>query len=169
MSLVISDASPLIGLCQIKRLHLLKDLWLEITIPEAVYREVVISGSAKPGSKTVKEACQDWIHVSSVKNTLEVEALQAILDEGEAEVIALGQELQADLLVLDNREPRLFAQKVGLKIIGTVGIMKLAWQKGFIKEPVNELHQLRLHGFWIDDALIDRLHRETSSPPDRQV
>ncbi len=33
MSLVISNASPLIGLCRIKRLHLLKDLWYEITIP----------------------------------------------------------------------------------------------------------------------------------------
>ena len=163
MPLVISNASPLIGLCQIKRLHLLKELWSKITIPEAVYREVVISGSAKPGSKLVKEACQEWIHVLSVKDKHEVEALQAILDEGEAEVITLGQELHADLLVLDNREPRLFAQKVGLKIIGTVGIIKLAWQKGLITEPVKELQQLQLQGFWIDDALIDRIRYEINT------
>ncbi len=35
MSLVISNASPLIGLCRIKRLHLLKDLWREITVKES--------------------------------------------------------------------------------------------------------------------------------------
>jgi predicted nucleic acid-binding protein len=163
MPLVISNASPLIGLCQIKRLRLLKDLWSEITIPDAVYKEVVISGSGKPGSGTVEDACQDWIQVLSVKNKSEAFVLQTILDEGESEVITLGQELHADLVVLDNREPRLLAQKVGLKIIGTVGIIKLAWHKGLIKEPVKELHQLQLHGFWIDHTLIDRISREMRS------
>lgn len=162
MPLVISNASPLIGLCQIKRLDLLKALWTEITIPAAVYKEVVISGAEKPGARMVEKACQDWIHGSAVKNTPEVQALQTVLDAGEAEVITLGQELQADLVILDNREPRIFAQNVGLKIIGTVGMLKLAWQKSLISDPVKELRQLRRDGFWIDDALIDRIRKETS-------
>lgn len=52
--------------------------------------------------------------------------LQAVLDEGEAEVVSLGQEMKADLLLLDNREPRLFARTVNLKVMGTVGIIRLA-------------------------------------------
>ena len=75
---------------------------------------------------------------------------------GESEVIALGQELNADILLLDNREPRLFARAANLNVIGTVGIIKLAWDKGFIKEPVKELYKLRLNGFWIGDKLIDK-------------
>jgi hypothetical protein len=52
-----------------------------------------------------------------VKNRAEVEVLQTVLDEGEAEVITLGQEIKADLLILDNREPR---NKVGFeKCFGT--------------------------------------------------
>lgn len=39
MSIVISNASPLIGLCGINLLHLLKDLWSKIIIPEEVYKE----------------------------------------------------------------------------------------------------------------------------------
>jgi len=42
MRKIISNASPLIGLCSISLLHILKELWNEIIIPEAVYREVVI-------------------------------------------------------------------------------------------------------------------------------
>ncbi len=71
-------------------------------------------------------------------------------------VKALGQELNADILLLDNREPRLFARTVNLKVIGTVGIIKLAWQRNLVKEPLEDLHKLRLNGFWIDDKLIER-------------
>jgi len=41
MSVIISNASPLISLCSIDRLQILEKLWKEIVIPKAVYREVV--------------------------------------------------------------------------------------------------------------------------------
>jgi len=157
---VISNVSPLIGLCRIGLLHILKKLWKEIVIPDAVYREVVIEGSGKRGADIVVSACKDWIKVITVKNRNEVEALRTVLDEGESEVIALGQELNADILLLDNREPRLFAKTVNLKVMGTVGILKLAWQRDLVKEPLKDLHKLRLNGFWIDDKLIERFKSE---------
>ncbi len=156
MSTVISNASPLIGLCRIDLLHILKDLWGKLIIPDAVYKEVVLDGAGKHGADIISDACKDRIKVVSVKNRQEVDVLQALLDIGESEVIALGQELNANILLLDNREPRLFARAVNLKVIGTVGIIKLAWDKGFIKEPVKGLYKLRLNGFWIDDKLIDK-------------
>ncbi|MBI4681237.1 MAG: DUF3368 domain-containing protein [Nitrospirae bacterium] len=141
-------------------IHILKELWGRIIIPEAVYIEVVTKGSGKPGASIIADACKDWIEVVTVKNRQEVSALQTVLDEGEAEVIALGQEIKADLLLLDNKEPRLFAKTVDLKVIGTVGIIRLAWQKGLIKSPLEELYRLKANGFWIDDSLIDifRMH-----------
>ena len=48
MNIVISNASPLIGLSSINCLHILKELWNEIIIPEAVYNEVVVNASGKP-------------------------------------------------------------------------------------------------------------------------
>lgn len=156
MPVVISNASPLIGLIGIDLLHILRELWGNIIIPEAVYGEVVIKGSGKPGASIIADACKDWIKVFTVKNRQEVRALQTVLDEGEAEVIALGQEINAGLLLLDNKEPRLFAKTVDLKVIGTIGIIKLAWQKGLINSPIDELHKLKSNGFWIDDSLIER-------------
>jgi predicted nucleic acid-binding protein len=166
MPIIISNASPLIALCNINQLRLLKSLWEEILIPEAVYREVVEDGAGKTGADIVSQACGEWIKVVAVKNTQEVNALKAILDDGEAEVIALGQELNSDLLLLDNREPRLFASSANLDIIGTVGIIKLAWLKGLIENPVAELKTLRLKGFWIDDGLITSIENEVKNKID---
>src|SRR5208283_5132227 len=152
MPVVISNSSPLIALSGIDQLHILKELWHEVVIPEAVYREVVTNGIGKPGADKAAAACSDWIKVVSVINR----------SEGEAGVIALGQEIKANLLLLDNREPRMFAKAVGLPVIGTVGIIKLAWQKGFIKRPTDELYKLRINGFWIDDELMAYLKNDMS-------
>jgi len=162
MSIIISNASPLISLCSINRIQILKLLWKEIVIPKAVYREVVEEGAGKTGADIIAMACKDWIKVVPVQNMLEVEALKAILDDGEAEVIALGQELNAKLLLLDNREPRLFASAANLSIIGTVGVIKLAWEKRLIEDPVSELKKLRQEGFWIGEGLLNRIKEEVN-------
>jgi predicted nucleic acid-binding protein len=162
MSIIISNASPLISLCSINRIQILKSLWKGIIIPKAVYREVVEEGAGKTGADIISMACKDWIKVVIVQNTQEVEALKAVLDDGEAEVIALGQELNAKLLILDNREPRLFASAANLPIIGTLGVIKLAWRKGLIEDPAAELKKLRSEGFWIDDKLIGKVEKEVN-------
>ncbi len=159
---VVSNASPLIGLSRIKQLHLLKKLWEKIVIPDAVYKEAVTDGAGKFGAKSISEACQDWITVVSVKNRNEVSALRTILDEGESEAIAYGQEAEADLLLLDNREPRFFAQTVKLRVMGTVGIIHFAWKKGLIQDPVNELNKLKNEGFWIDEILINFMKQKAN-------
>ncbi len=162
MSLVISNASPLIVLAKIQRLHILKELCSEIIIPEAVYKEVVIKGKDKPEVEIIEEGCKSWIKVIPVKNRPEVEALRAILDDGEAEVITLGQELKADLLLLDNREPRIFAKNLKLKVIGTIGIIILAWQKGLIEDPLKEINKMRANGFWLSEQLFEQIKEEVA-------
>ena len=99
---VISNASPLIGLYKINLLSILKDLWQEIIIPEAVYKEIVVDGAAKTGAKSIENLCKQWLKKEKNKN--EVEALKTILDDGEAEVIALAQENKASLVLIDNKE-----------------------------------------------------------------
>jgi len=160
MPLIISNASPLIGLARIEQLCILRKLWSEIVIPDGVYKEVVIEGEGKQGANAIKKACKEWIRVVSVKNRAEVEVLQTVLDEGEAEVITLGQEIKADLLILDNREPRNFARTVNLKVIGTIGVIRFAWMKGLIKEPIHAINKLLLNGFWINEKLIEQIKKD---------
>ena len=65
---VVSNASPLIALSLIEKLYLLKELWGEIIIPEAVYKEVVIQGKGEPGALLVENAIKNrWIKVIQIK------------------------------------------------------------------------------------------------------
>jgi predicted nucleic acid-binding protein len=159
---VISNSSPLIGLSLIKELDLIRKLWGHIIIPRAVFKETVVVGKKKPGASDIAGACRSWIKVAHAKNRREVAALQTVLDEGEAEVITLGQEVKADLLLLDNREPRLFARTLNFEVLGTIGIIKMAWQRGLVSDPGSKLQQLRLKGFWIDDILFNKILSDLS-------
>ena len=49
----VADSSPLIHLAALGDLPLLKILFPEITIPEAVYREVVMEGQGRAGAQEV--------------------------------------------------------------------------------------------------------------------
>jgi predicted nucleic acid-binding protein len=152
---VVSNASPLIALSLIEKLYLLEELWEEIIIPEAVYYEVVIQGKRKPGASLIEKAIENrWIRVIQIKEKNAVKFLLPILDYGEAEAIVLAQEIQAGLVILDNREPRLFAHQVGLKVIGTIGIILKAYEKKLIKHPLEEIYKLKSYGFYIGDNLL---------------
>ena len=160
MKKTISNASPLIALSNIGQVELLKKLFQKIIIPKAVYQEVVQEGKSRPGAVEVKKAVNKWIEVKEVKNSDEVKVLRALLDYGEAEVIVLAQEIKADLLILDNGEPRLFAKHLGFQLIGTVGVLMLAYEKGFLKNPLEKIFELREKGFYISDRLLREIVKQ---------
>jgi len=63
---IVSDASPLINLARIGKLDLLRQLYGELFIPEAVWYEVAIKGAGQPGANEIKAAA--WFKVQSVTN-----------------------------------------------------------------------------------------------------
>ena len=84
----VADSSVLIALSTIEKLTLLRQRFPEgIIIPQAVWHEVVETGKGMPGADGV--AAVSWITVSEVKDSRLLSLLQAELDEGEAEAIAL--------------------------------------------------------------------------------
>ena len=62
--LIVSDATPLIALAKINCLHLLPQMFHQIIIPEAVFREVT-EKTGHPGAIEVKSA--KWIETKVVK------------------------------------------------------------------------------------------------------
>lgn len=163
MRKIISNASPLIALSNIGQLELLNKLFQKVIIPKAVYQEVVDEGRDRPGTVEVKKAVNKWIEVKEVKNLDEVKTLRALLDYGEAEVIVLAQEIKADLLILDNKEPRIFAKHLGFSLIGTIGVLILAYEKGFLKNPIEKIFELREKGFYISDRLLREIIKQLQS------
>ena len=116
---IVSNASPLINLARIDQLDLLQQLYGEVTVPEAVWREVVLEGAGQPGAKELETA--SWICVESVTNRELAQALQQELDAGEAEAIALSLQVGADFLLMDERLGRETAMPWGFTAWGWLG------------------------------------------------
>jgi len=126
------DSSSLIGLAQIEQFELLKELFSEVCIPDAVYREVVIEGKGEPGAEETERAIKDgWIIRKCAVDILAVKALSSTLGEGESEVIVLCKEIESDFAVIDERTARAAAELMGINVIGLIGIIDLAIEKGF--------------------------------------
>ncbi len=80
------------------------------------------------------------------------------LDAGEAEAIALALEIEADLLLMDERLGREIAQFLGLRYTGLIGSLVEAKHRGIIITIKTYLDQLRSEaGFWVGDALYLRV------------
>jgi predicted nucleic acid-binding protein len=157
--IVVSNSGPLIALAKIGKLHILRELFGEITIPKAVWDEVVVKGKGKPGAKEVEKA--EWIKVMDVKDRLSVEVLRGEIEVGEAEAIVLAKELNADLLVMDEKIPRIIAESIGLKVIGSLAILYIAKKRRLIEDDFDEIvRQLRAKGVRFSDEVIERLKRK---------
>jgi predicted nucleic acid-binding protein len=78
---------------------------------------------------------------------------------GEAEVIVLARELDADRVVLDDLDARRFARRVGLEIAGTVGLLLAARKRGELASLRAEIERLELLGFRISPVLAEAVLR----------
>jgi predicted nucleic acid-binding protein len=116
---VVSNSSPLINLAIIGQLHLLETLFSTVWIPDAVWHECVIEGAGKPGAETIQRAI--FLKRRQPKNEPLIQLLRRELDAGESEALALAIEMQADLVLLDERDARNIATMYKLKT--TVGIL----------------------------------------------
>jgi len=155
---VISDSSTLIHLAAIDRLDLLQTFFQRVTIPPAVWREVVEEGGGRAGAAEVAQARQaGWISLAEPTDSALLRLLKRDLDDGEAEAISLSLEQGAALLLVDETDAREIADLYDLPKTGAVGLLIRAKKEGLIKLLGPELDKL-LHrgGFWIGEALYHR-------------
>lgn len=103
---IVCNASPLINLARIGQLDLLRQLYTELSIPRAVWDEVVEQGAGQPGAEQVKTA--SWIKTMPISNMALVQVLRQDLDPGEAERdIARAVELESDHVFTHARQGEL--------------------------------------------------------------
>ena len=156
--IVISDTSAITNLAAIHNLQLLLQLYSQVMIPEAVYRELADIDPPVPGTLEVQRA--SWLEVREIVNREVVERLQdeVRLDSGESEAITLALELNADLLLIDERRGRAKADRLGVRITGLLGILVEAKQKNLIvavKPLIDEL--IAKSEFRVSSALYSQI------------
>src|SRR5574341_782549 len=114
--MIVSDTGPLAVLFKSNLLFILKAIYQEILVPEAVKIELI----KKPEGIGIFEN-NPWIKVVKVTNRESVRILNLIVDEGEAEAIALALELDS-MILMDERKGRNCAKNLKLKVRGTLGL-----------------------------------------------
>lgn len=145
---VVSNSSPLIVLTKIKRIDLLKHRFTSVYISEEVYREVY---------KIKKERCPKWIRVVKVKDRMAVDALDAVVDKGEAETIILAKEMSIKHVLMDDRKGVNLAKKMGLEPLRATTIIGIAYKNDLLADIQKELLNLREKGYWITDYYIKEI------------
>jgi len=125
--IIVSDTSALGNLAIVNHLWLLQTIYGTVLIPDVVARE--ISNAPSPAIQAV--LALDWIETRAIVNLSMANALQRDqnLDPGESHAIVLALEQQADELLIDERRGRREAAKLGIPIIGILGILLLAKQR----------------------------------------
>ena len=159
--IVVSNSTPLIGLASIQRFDLLRQLFGEVYIAQAVYDEAVIAGREAGGAKH-EVSTATWIKTVSVQDRLAVDVLLDEMDLGEAETIVLARELGADWVVMDEKKGRRKLEQLGLKKIGTLGVLLKAKQLGLLSVIRADIEQLHRQGFSISQGVIDEVLRQAN-------
>lgn len=138
-------------------LQLLRDTLGQLTIPDAVYDDIVTLGAGKPGSADVSSAT--WIQGRSLRIHTLADKLPKKLHLGEREAIALAHELGAPLLV-DEREARKEADRLGITYFGSLRVLKHAKEIEIIPEVKPVLDKLISSGSFISEQLYHHFLRQ---------
>lgn len=152
-TLVIADASPLIGLASAGAFDLLRRLFGQVTVTAVVRDEVCAGGSRRGAAETRAAIDAGWILVEqiSVEDPPIGEA-----GRGEASVLALARDREEwSLLLMDDSTGRAQAQSSGVAVMGVVGILLTAKREGLVAEIGPLLHRLRDGGFRLSDRVLD--------------
>lgn len=158
MSVIVSDTSPLSALIRLGRLSLLPELYGSLVIAPTVYAELLNLSAL--GYELDFLSKVSWLTIVAPRDHQLLSDLSQELDMGEAEALVLARELDASLLIIDEKKGRKIAQEMQLPHIGLLGVLLEAKEKELIPEIRPLLEALREIGFRIAPALFDRVLRQ---------
>ena len=155
--IVVSDTTPIISLLKARRVELLEAMFGEVIVPFAVYEELVSNPRFADEAELVKSSV--FIRKVILHNTEEICLLMrsAGLDEGESEAITLARERRAHVLLMDEAKGRQVAKRMGLPVMGTLGLLLASCKRGLLgREDVLECIEAMEKA---DIRISDTLHR----------
>ena len=154
---VISNTSPLVGLWTLGLLHLLRDLYTEVLIPEEV-KDEFLATERPVRSEALKNA--PWIRAITLIPPLDDTIYPNGIHRGEAAVFDLAKKRSARLIILDDLEARRHAKRIGLPTKGTVGVLLEAKRHGFIDTIKPLLDLLLKNGVHLGASLVNEALQE---------
>lgn len=147
---VVADTTPLNYFILIDQIEVLRELFGEVMIPEAVLVELR-HPKAPPAVANWLVNLPPWLTVAKVAHL--DPSIQ--LGRGENEAISLAVERQIPIVLMDERRGRSAAEARGLLAVGTLNLLDLADERGLL-EGVTVLETLKQTTFRADAELLDR-------------
>jgi predicted nucleic acid-binding protein len=139
----ISDSNTLIGLAKGEVFPVLRELYGEIVVPQAVWDEVVTSGAGRFGAAEAMTARDEgWLLIQDPGNP------GASTDET---VLSLALELQGRLLTSD-RQLSFEAASLGVPVVDCTEVVLFACLDGLIPSCRAVFDRMQARGFGIRDA-----------------
>ncbi|MBE8540546.1 hypothetical protein [Geoglobus acetivorans] len=155
----VSNAGPLIHLAKIGKLHLLKEIFGKILIPQTVKLEVVDRGKERGEPDAFLIESMDWIRVVKDPSGADILSDRAGIHFGEACAIILARSLGVPVL-LDDSDARKFALGLGLEVVGSLGVIIKAIKENLISknEGLADLEKLA-NVMWINVGVYGKARK----------
>ena len=157
---VLSDASPLIGLAIVDGLTWLPELFGDVWVPPSVHREVLPGVSARGEAEIAAAVKGKAIRVWR-KSIPDASVALPELDEGETDCIriALSNGVSETLILMDERAGRAVATENGISVAGTAAVIGLAKKRGLITSAKARFAKLHATDFRISAVVIQTVLR----------
>jgi predicted nucleic acid-binding protein len=164
------DASPLIYLGKIDKLHILKKFYGVVKCPPSVYKEVVVKGREKDyiDARVVEKAVGDYVIIqhpqeeTTNKITQHAKARGYRLGKGEIEGIALCMDTGEKIYLCDDEDAKNLAQIQGIKGKGTIYLLLKAYTAGiFSKQDCRDAFvKIMESGLWVSPKIVEIFYRK---------
>jgi hypothetical protein len=138
--IIIADTSCFIALTNIDELDLLQKTYGEII--------TTIEVAAEYGQTLPK-----WVEIKVVANKNLQQVLELQIDKAESSAIASAMETPNCTIIVDNYKARKVAEKLGLEITGTIGVILKAKLRGVIPSVKPYLNKLIQSGFHLSEQV----------------
>ena len=145
---IVVNASPLILLCKVGHVELLRKVCRTVCVPEGVVAEI----RAAPDDPACRALdTYDWLQRVAVSVPDGIKAWD--LGRGESEVVAHALVAPGFRPLLDDAEGKACSLAFGLRPLGTGGLLVHAKKLGFLDSVGEVLDNMRARGLWISDPV----------------
>ena len=138
--IIISDTSCFIVLTNIGELDLLHKVYGQIITTIDIATEF-------------GEILPEWVEIQSVSDRYKQQLLEMQIDKGESSAIALALETPGCTVILDDYKARKIAERLGINITGTIGVIVKAKLKGIIPSIKPLLEKIKQTDFRLSPVI----------------
>ncbi|MCD4768529.1 MAG: hypothetical protein K8R34_18765 [Methanosarcinales archaeon] len=159
--IVVSNSTPLMHFAKVGKLELLKSAYSELIISSAAFEETVSEGIllGEEDAFLIEKEVGKWIKVLASQDDATVFSTKYKIHEGEAASILLAMQLDADFLLINEKDGRAAAKASGVKVKGTIGVISDCIKNQIIKsaEAIEILLKFKKNPleYWINPDIID--------------